>query len=185
MKYIFFVLLLLSFARVAQAETRGIGVSPAIIDVQGVSSWPYRTEMFVKNGSLKRESFEITFKSNSLKNISIEPSRFSLKGGETRRVLVQLEKPDIRIAQGTVRVTALRITPEGFATGTGIEIPVRVIGALIVQDSDASELLGAGIAAFTEMLWPSPWIVLFAVIIIFFVLRAVTFFIYPFFFPGT
>lgn len=165
------------------AGSRGIGVSPAVIDVQGVSLWPHTVELFVKNASLGRESFEITLKNTSLKDISITPSRFSLKGGETRRILVQLEKPDAKLGQGTLRVTAQRVTPEGFATGTGIEVPVQVSAAPAVQGFKIEELLGAGVLVFTKTLWPSSWIVLFAVILIFFVLRALAFFVYPFFFP--
>lgn len=182
--FIAIVLVGLMGAGATLAGSRGIGVSPAVIDVQGVSLWPHTVELFVKNASLGRESFEITLKNTSLKDISITPSRFSLKGGETKRVLVQLEKPDTNIGQGTLRVTAQRVTPEGFATGTGIEIPVRVRAAPAVQGFKIGELLGAGVLAFTKSLWPSSWVVLLAVILIFFALRALAFFVYPFFFPA-
>ena len=185
MRYLVAAIVLISFmgAGATLADSRGIGVSPAVIDVQGVSSWPHTVELFVKNVSLERESFEITLKNTSLKDISIIPSRFSLGGGETRRILVQLEKPDTSIGQGTLRVTAQRVTPEGFATGTGIEIPVRVRIESAVQGFKIGELLGARVSVFAKALWPSSWIVLFSVILIFFVLRALAFFIYPFFFP--
>lgn len=175
MKYIVLIFIFLYMGTgVALADLRGIGVTPAEIDIKGISSFPYSTEIFVKNGSATRESFEVTFKSDSLTNVSIEPSRFSLAANESKRVIVQFDEPGEKYAKGIIRVTAMRVSLEGFSTGTGLEIPVNI--------SVARQVPELGIANIYSF-FPSSWMVLFSIIGIFILLRALATFIYPLIFP--
>lgn len=175
MKYIVLIFIFLYMGTgVALANSRGIGVTPAEIDVKGISSFPYSTEVFVKNGSTNRESFEVTFKSDSLANVSVEPSRFSLGAKESKRIIVQLDEPEEKYAKGIIRVTAMRVNLDGFNTGTGLEIPVSISVA-----TQAPELGIASISSF----FPSSWMALFSIIGIFILLRALATFIYPLIFP--
>lgn len=177
MKYILVIFIFLYMGNgTALAELRGIGVTPAVIDVTGVSSFPYSTEMFVKNGSATRESFEVTFKSDSISNTSIEPSRFSLAANESKRIVVTFSEPDNKKSQGVISVISTKVNLEGFSTGTGLEIPVS-----ITVPAQVSALGMANIASF----FPFSWIVLFSIIAIFILLRFISVFMYPLVFPVT
>jgi len=99
------------------AQTRGVGVSPATIDIEDVEEWPYTTSFFVTNLSEDPEFFEIT-------GVAAYPGRFVLEGKETNRVLLTFEHPE----QGTIRVVSKKENSEGLTTGTGMEVSFSVSG---------------------------------------------------------
>ena len=107
------------------AQERGIGVSPAKIEIgQGVE-WPYTVPIAVTNFSSQAENFEVTFEKGEDTDISALPGRFALDAGVSGRVLVTFEKPR-QTAEGLVKVVSTRTSLEGFTTGTGVKIPFRI-----------------------------------------------------------
>ena len=124
MKYIgFFVfsLLLAAFVVDAQAEERGIGVSPAKIEIAENVEWPYTIPITVTNFSAKEEHFEVLFEKNNVV-VSALPGRFILESGASGRTFITFEEPR-QAAQGLVKIVSTQTSPDGFTTGTGIKIP--------------------------------------------------------------
>jgi len=131
----------------ADAQMRGVGVSPAVIDIEDVEEWPYTTSLFVTNLSEDPEFFEVT-------GVAAYPGRFVIEGKETSRVLLTFERPE----QGTIRVVAKKENSEGLTTGTGMEVPFSVSGQPLslplAADVSQAVLPGAAIIFFSLVaLW--------------------------------
>lgn len=138
MKYVvlgIFAVALVFYTEDVRAQERGIGVSPANIEIGQTTEWPYTVPLLVTNLSSETESFEVTFEKEEGMSVSVVPGRFSLGVGEVGRVLVVFEKPK-RESRGFVKVAAIRTSPaspslggpEGFTTGTGVKIPFLISG---------------------------------------------------------
>jgi len=117
---------------------RGIGVSPAKIEIGEVSEWPYTVPVFVTNFSAETEFFEIVFEADDTSFISINPGRFPLESGEQKQVLLAFDNPVVE-SSGIIKISGTRISPEGFVTGTGIEVPFYVLSRSPVAGQLESE----------------------------------------------
>ena len=126
----------------AAASERGIGVSPAKIEIGEGVEWPHTIPITVTNFSSEAENFEVTFKKEEEMIVSVVPGRFLLGVGEVGRVLVVFEKPK-RETQGLVKVAAIRTSSEGFTTGAGVKIPFEV-----GEEEDSRKFLAAAVVAF-------------------------------------
>jgi len=109
------------------AQERGIGVSPAKIEIAEDVEWPYTTPLFVTNLSESAELYEVTFENTPQGIVSASPGRFRLASGDTGRVLLNFENPQQEVT-GLIRVVASRYSPEGFETGAGLKIPFHIAG---------------------------------------------------------
>lgn len=105
----------------AEAQERGIGVSPARIEQEDIAEWPYTTALLVTNYSDEKELYEVKVKASDA-GIFINPGRFVLNPGETGRALISFEQK----AEGMLRVSAVKTSAEGLVTGTGMEVPFQV-----------------------------------------------------------
>ena len=110
----------------ALALERGIGVTPAKIEVGQNVEWPYTFPITVTNLSSETENFEVTFDKDEDTIVSVSPGRFSLDALVSARVLVAFDPPAGRSAEGIVEVVSTRTSPEGFTTGTGVKIPFHI-----------------------------------------------------------
>ncbi len=108
------------------AQERGIGVSPANIEIGENAEGPYTVSLTVTNLSSETESFEVTFEKDEGTIVSSSPGRFSLDAGANTRVLVAFDPPAGGSAEGLVRVVSTRTSPDGFTTGTGVKIPFHI-----------------------------------------------------------
>lgn len=124
MKFIIFLyviyLLGMGFG-VSHAQERGIGVTPAKIEIRKGVEWPYTIPVEVFSLSSAREQFEVTFEKNGKSEISAFPGRFSLESGEKKNILVTFDRPQGKVS-GFVKVATIG-KEENFPTGTGIKIP--------------------------------------------------------------
>ncbi|MEK7510517.1 MAG: hypothetical protein AAB567_03130 [Patescibacteria group bacterium] len=120
-----------------EAASRGIGISPARIELEGVSSWPHTVPLLVTNLSQEPEWFEITLPQNHQDMVSIHPSRFPLDPQRTVHVVVTFGEPKEGIS-GVIRIAATRTLPEGFETGTGIEVPFHISDTFLKKSAPFS-----------------------------------------------
>jgi hypothetical protein len=147
------------------AQERGIGVTPAKIEVGQNVEWPFAVPITVTNLSSETENFEVTFEKDVGTIVSVSPGRFSLDSGASARVLVTFEQPRGKM-EGLVKVVSSRISPEGFTTGTGVKIPFYImaqgdsmeflagVGAVFRGFGGFDQLFGAGmILATLILLW--------------------------------
>ena len=157
MRYIVFGILvfaLMFYGGGVLAQERGIGVSPAKIEIGQNAEWPYTIPITVTNFSSEAENFEVTFEKNVDTIVSAAPGRFSLDAGGSARVLVTFEEPrrlaeaELSSAEGFVEILSMRTSPEGFTTGTGLKIPFRIEA----QNDSTKFLAGAG-EAFSHFGW--------------------------------
>ena len=116
---------LISCAGSVVAQERGIGVTPAKIEVGQNVEWPYTFPITVTNLSSETENFEVTFEKDEDTIVSVSPGRFSLNAGASARVLAVFEEQR-STAEGLVKIVSLRTSPEGFTTGTGVKIPFQI-----------------------------------------------------------
>lgn len=116
---------------VSHAQERGIGVSPAKINIDQNVEWPYTVPIIVTNFSEQQEQFEVF-------GAQANPGRFMLEAGASRRVMVTFDES----GEGEVKVLSMRMSEEGLNTGTGVKIPFRVAEA-----NDSRFLAGAGEAS--------------------------------------
>lgn len=123
--FVSFALVFLSAVSDVYAQERGIGVSPANIEIGQNVEWPYTVDLAVTNLSSETENFEVTFDKNAGVVVSALPGRFSLKSGERGLVMVTFEEPRRR-ADGLVKIVSTKTSPDGFTTGTGVKLPFRV-----------------------------------------------------------
>lgn len=125
----------------ASASERGIGVSPAKIEIGGNAEWPYTVPMTVTNLSSETENFEVTFDKDAGVIASVSPGRFLLKSGERGLMLVTFEEPR-HSADGLVKIVSTKTSPEGFTTGTGIEVPFHIAGTSFSSEQLETERFG-------------------------------------------
>ena len=111
---------------VSSAQERGIGVTPAKIEVGQNVEWPYTFPITVTNLSSETENFEVTFDKDEDTIVSVSPGRFSLDALVSARVLVAFDPPAGGAAEGIIEVVSTRTSPEGFTTGTGVRIPFQI-----------------------------------------------------------
>ncbi len=128
-------------AGLTEAQTRGIGVTPANIEVQSMQEWPFAAPLFVTNFSSQEELFEITFDRNMDTIVSADPGRFVLEGGDTGRILLTFENPN-GTSNGIIRIASARTLPEGLTTGTGIEVPFSISSDLTLTKPEQSVKAG-------------------------------------------
>ena len=128
----------------AIASERGIGVSPARIDVEQVLEWPYTTSILVTNLSSQEEIFTITSDQNF---ISANPGRFPLESGEKKLITLTFENSGTDIT-GIIKIAGTRVSPDGFVTGTGIKVPFMIEGGstMLSAGTEQQEIFLAGIA---------------------------------------
>ena len=143
MKKIIFLtgIMLLVWGSKGEAQTLGIGVSPANIEIGQNAEWPYTVPLFVTNLSSETENFEVTFDKDAGGIASVSPGRFSLKSGERGLVLVMFGEPGPR-ADGLVKIVSTKTSPEGFTTGTGIEVPFHIVGTSFSSEQLETERFG-------------------------------------------
>jgi len=159
LSYLFFTMfLILSMPGFTFAQTRGIGVSPARIEIRNNAEWPHTASIFVTNYSTEKELFEITLQDEA-RIVSVAPGRFVLESREKGRVLITFEEPR-KNTSGVLNISAVRSSPEGLVTGTGIKIPFEISGSSIVPlrvSEDDSKLLANVVGTLTgeiRMLFP-------------------------------
>jgi len=122
MKYLVLSILISLFVfGVANAQERGIGVTPAEIVVEQNIQWPYTVPITVTNFSAQEEQFEVF-------GAQANPGRFVLEAGASRQVAVTFDPPAGGPAQGIIKVLSMQTSESGLSTGTGIKIPFRVQG---------------------------------------------------------
>ena len=112
----------------AEAGERGVGVTPAAIEIAERVEWPHTVGITVTNFSAETENFEVLVeKSSFLHNFSVgvNPGRFALARGASRRILLTFEEPK-QAVNGFVKVLSLRNSLDGFTTGTGVKIPFYI-----------------------------------------------------------
>lgn len=123
--FILLTMVLLLWSGSVMAQERGIGVTPARIEIGSNVEWPYTVPLLVTNFSSERELFEVTLKKDHDVAIGVDPGRFTLDAGKTTRILLTFENPGKELS-GMIRIAATRTSAEGLATGTGIEIPFQI-----------------------------------------------------------
>lgn len=134
-----------------EAQSRGIGVSPAKITVENVSKWPHSVKLYITNFYSEKEWIEITLDKKSKGDVITDPVRFSLEGEKRGIVLLTFGEPDSgNKFEGTIKVQATRTLAEGLATGTGVEIPFSAAGVKTNEKGESSFLL----AALGGVRWP-------------------------------
>lgn len=164
MKFIlpFSLVVFFLFVPDVDAQNRGIGVSPAKIEVGNNVEWPYTVPLLVTNFSSERELFEVTVEKGEGTEVSFNPGRFTLESNQTGRVLVTFEKPEQGLS-GMIRIAATRVLPEGLTTGTGVKIPFFLASAA-ESTGRFSQIFGAFlIFATLLLLWQlsnivEPWV---------------------------
>ncbi|GEM_PF-3277767 len=123
--FVIWILILVFYAGNAIAQERGIGVSPARIEIGQNMELPYTVPITVTNLSSETESFEVMFDKDKGTIVSASPGRFSLDAGVNTRVLVTFEDPRSQ-TDGLIKVVSLRVSADGLTTGTGVKIPFRI-----------------------------------------------------------
>lgn len=122
----------------AEAQERGLGVSPAKIEIDESVEWPYTVPITITNFSAETDQFELMVeKPSSIKNFSvgIDSGRFLLESGARRRVLLTFEKPG-QETKGLIAIVSTRISPEEFVTSTGVKVPYHISSkALGIDDT--------------------------------------------------
>ena len=165
MKYLVLSILISLFVfGVANAQERGIGVTPAEIVVEQNIQWPYTIPITVTNFSAQEEQFEVF-------GAQANPGRFVLEAGASRQVAVTFDPPAGGPAQGIIKVLSMQTSESGLSTGTGVKIPFRVQGSdntkFLASANQAgmwSYLFGAGLVlASLLLLWQiariiQPWV---------------------------
>lgn len=137
---------------VSYAQERGIGVTPAKIEIPEGVEWPYAVPVEVFNLSSAKEQFEVTLEAPPIQRLSagVEPGRFSLESGEKRKILVTFEDPR-RETSGFVKIAAMG-KEENFPTGTGIKIPFS-----IASEAKSSPFI-ASVASLRQNYRWFPWV---------------------------
>jgi len=161
-----------------EAQARGIGISPAKIEIEDVGDWPYTVPIFVTNYSSEKELFEVIIDSEE-KSVSVTPGRFILEGGEKARILAMFEQPQ-EYTSGNIQISAVRSSPEGFVTGTGMKIPFQISGIGQISE-ESSELLAnaaVGVGGNSPMLF-AWFMIVVALLLLWYVSDAVRKFMLP------
>ncbi|MBI2644202.1 MAG: hypothetical protein HYW95_01680 [Candidatus Wildermuthbacteria bacterium] len=160
------LLLVFGFFKVNAAE-RGIGVTPSKIRVQKAESWPHTEKVLVTNFSSDAEWIEVTVAKDAPYDISAQPARFALYAKERKVILLTMAEPQRQEESGKIRIVAKRVSPEGLATGTGLEIPYAVANEnRIAAEQRQSVLLAAADFVFgSAMQWV--WLGIFIGVLLF------------------
>lgn len=179
MKYLSVLVLLLSFilgagTTSAQAQERGIGVSPERISIEEGQEFPFSQSILVKNLSDSTEWIEVSISRTLIGFAIAEPGHFALESGQVARVNLHFDRPESVEGNGVIRISGRRTSAEGISTGTGVEIPV-VWQNQVIGESGASNLMASVMGIFDQFSGPKALAFLFLALMIIAIWRLSTF----------